>query len=156
MPEKIAKNKSVDKNSESGRSKYRTRHREELTRYLQSRSGEHATVNDIRDALRIRGISMGTTTIYRQLERLMEEGKIRKYMIDSSTCACFEYIGEAETQEYVQSFHCKCEKCGSLIHLHCKELEGIRMHIENEHNFTINPAKTVFYGICDKCAEKPE
>ena len=48
----------------------------------------------------------------------------------------------------------KCEKCGSLIHMECEELEGIIEHINSHHGFRLNPLKTVIYGICEGCAAK--
>lgn len=45
------------------------------------------------------GISMGTTTVYRNLERLVEQGIAAKYVVDWTTSACFEYIGENKTSK---------------------------------------------------------
>ncbi len=46
------------------------------------------------------------------------------------------------------------EKCGTLIHVHCEEIEEFNHHIFAEHRFKINPMRTVFYGICENCAEQ--
>ena len=50
-------------------------------------------------------------------------------------------------------FHCKCEKCGKLIHLECTELSLIGEHLREEHGFSIDHARTVFYGTCNECRE---
>ena len=47
----------------------------------------------------------------------------------------------------------KCEKCGKLIHLHCEEVKKFIDHISSAHDFLMNPARTVFYGICSECRE---
>ena len=35
--------------------------------------------------------------------------------------------------------------------MECHHLEEIYRHIGDDHNFRINPKKTVFYGKCGKC-----
>ena len=62
-----------------------------------------------------------------------------------------EYTGRDDPQDGKVCFHCKCEKCGRLIHLKCEELSGIAGHLYSEHHFSLDPKRTVFYGICEKC-----
>ena len=136
------------------RVRYQTKQREEILTYLESMSGNHVTVHDLCQYFEKDGVSIGTTTVYRQLERLMEEGLIQKYIIDEKSAACFEYIGKEENCHRPVCFHCKCEKCGRLIHLDCKELENIQEHILRQHGFALNPFRTVLYGICEQCRIK--
>ena len=133
--------------------KYRTKQREYLLEYLETVPGVHITVNDVCAYFEKHGSPIGQTTVYRQLERMVDEGLVNKYIIDGKCPACFEYIGK-EPHEAETCFHCKCEKCGKLIHLHCEELESIRNHLMTHHSFTLNPLRTVFYGLCETCREK--
>ena len=48
----------------------------------------------------------------------------------------------------------KCEKCGKLLHMDCSEITELNEHLKAEHGFTIDPLRTVFYGICAECADK--
>ena len=133
--------------------KYKTRQREELLSYLRNVPGEHVTANDVCAHLKERGSSMGLATVYRQLESLVDEGLVSKYFIDTNSPACFAYIGSESHEDQENCFHCKCEKCGKLIHMRCEELEGIQKHLLEMHNFTLNPMRSVFYGICEDCAK---
>jgi Fur family ferric uptake transcriptional regulator len=90
--------------------------------------------------------------VYRQLERLVDEGVINKYTIDKNSSACFEYIGQQGHGEGTVCFHCKCEKCGKVIHLQCEEIVELQEHMQREHHFLIDPIRTVYYGICEDCA----
>ena len=135
----------------SDKSVYKTRQREELLEYLISVQGEHITVNDIRDYFAARNNAIGVATIYRQLEKMVNEGIVTKYVIDANTPACFEYVADDEDHDKDVCFHCKCEKCGKLIHLHCEELEEMQGHLKDEHEFRLNPMRTVLYGICSEC-----
>ena len=129
---------------------YKTKQQDLLFSYLQEMQGKHFTAEDVRAHFAQKEISIGIATIYRQLEKLVNEGKIQKYFIDEHSAACFEYSGkDCNTDE--QHFHLKCEICGSLIHLECEELSELGKHLQNEHGFSLNPFRTVFYGICSDC-----
>ncbi len=134
--------------------KYKTKQREELLEYLKTVPGKHITVNDVYEYFKQHGRTIGQTTIYRQLERMVDEGLVNKYIIDGNSPACFEFIGEHVHSKEEVCFHCKCEKCGRLIHLHCEELVEIQNHLLQRHQFVLNPMRTVFYGICDACSMK--
>lgn len=132
------------------RSQYKTRQMNELLSYLKSVQGSHVTVNDICEHFKSEGISVGTTTIYRQLERMVRQGVVVKYTVDGVGSACFEYVGEQRPHSQ-PVYHCKCESCGKLIHLQCGEVANLGQHILEHHGFEMNSAKTVFYGICGEC-----
>ncbi|MBR4445788.1 MAG: transcriptional repressor [Solobacterium sp.] len=131
---------------------YKTKQREILLQYMKENTGRHITAAQVCDYVRAQGTSIGQATVYRQLERMVDEGILSKYMIDANTPACFEYVGENGHADAEACFHCKCEKCGKLIHMHCEELETIAEHVRKEHGFAIDPLRTVFYGICSDCA----
>ncbi|MCR5177518.1 MAG: transcriptional repressor [Lachnospiraceae bacterium] len=135
----------------NSRSKYKTKQREILVEYLKSVAGEHITASDVCAYFKEQGATIGQSTVYRQLECLVDEGVINKYVIDVNSPACFEYTGHDDPQDGKVCFHCKCEKCGRLIHLKCEELSGIAGHLYSEHHFSLDPKRTVFYGICEKC-----
>ena len=135
----------------------------EILTFLKSVQGRHVTVNEICDFFREKGISVGTTTIYRHLEKMVKEGLAAKYVVDGSSSACFEYLGAEEHCHKTSCFHCKCEKCGKLIHLHCEdvvkleqcnEIESLKQHMQQHHDFQMDPHRTVFYGICGECSKK--
>ena len=128
---------------------YRTRQQDELLRFLKNNPGAHHTAAQIRDYFAHQDQPIGTATIYRQLERFVEDGTVRKYLLETGDSACYEYVGEGSGCS--EHFHCKCERCGRLIHMDCEELKEIREHLLTHHGFEWNSGKTVFYGICDQC-----
>ena len=138
----------------STRLKYKTRQKEMLIDYLSSVEGEHITANDVCEFFKSHGETIGQSTIYRHLESLVDEGIINKYVIDANSPACFEYMGRESHLAGEVCFHCKCEKCGCLIHLHCDELSEIGKHLYNEHHFKLDPKRTVFYGLCENCVNE--
>lgn len=136
------------------RGKYKSKHYEELLEYLKKIPGKHFTVNELYREMAEKGSQIGSTTIYRQLNRMVEEGLVSKYTIEPNAPSCYEYVEVSMPMERSSCYHCKCEVCGRLIHLHCGEMEGLGEHLLKEHSFQINPMRTVFYGVCQECLLK--
>lgn len=130
---------------------YNTKRRAELLEYLQSMQGRHVTVNDIRAYFAAQEKPIGTATIYRQLDHMVEQGLINKYLLDETSAACYEYVGSGENCHPDMCFHCKCVGCGKLIHLHCHELEKVQGHLARDHGFHLDFPRTVLYGLCQQC-----
>lgn len=128
---------------------YKTKQRQRILDCLTSNSQRHVTVDDVAAFLFQRGETVGKTTIYRYLEKLVEEGRVRKFTAEGES-ACFQYVSDAGCAEH---FHLKCLECGKLIHLECGYLSQLETHIYEEHHFTIHSGRTVFYGLCAQCAE---
>ncbi len=133
----------------SGSNGYKTKQREAILQYMIDHRTSHVTVNQISDYFAAQGASVGVTTIYRHLEKLVEQGCVRKYTVDAQTGACFQYAGQEKRCR--EHFHLKCERCGVLIHLECSHLDELYRHIYSEHGFELDPFRTVFYGLCRSC-----
>ncbi|MCM1219325.1 MAG: transcriptional repressor [Lachnospiraceae bacterium] len=134
--------------------KYHTSQKEKLLEFLVSNKEKHTNVQEISAYLRSEGTPVGTATIYRQLDSLVDSGVVRKFVIDGKTGACYQYIDdEKQCREH---FHLKCLCCGRLIHLECSQLMDISRHIAEHHGFEIDQSQTVFYGRCSDCCESAE
>ncbi len=134
-----------------GGSTYKTKQREKMLKYFEKHTGDHITAGEVCEYFEKQGEPIGQATVYRQLEKLVDEGLLNKYIMNASGPACFEFVGMRVHKKDKTCFHCKCEKCGKLIHLHCEELKEIGKHLNEEHGFRLNPLRTVFYGICEEC-----
>ncbi len=135
----------------NSRSKYKTKQREILLGYFETVPGVHVTAGDVCEYFKSRNAPIGQSTVYRNLESLVDEGVIKKYNTGVNGPACFEYAGTDGREDAGSCFHCKCEKCGRLIHLRCDELNEIQAHLMTEHRFKADPVRTVVYGLCERC-----
>ena len=90
---------------------YQTKQMKQILSYLQTVEGTHVTVADVCCYFKEQGINVGTTTVYRNLEKMVEQGMVAKYNVDGTSSACFEYLGAEEHCHKTSCFHCKCEKC---------------------------------------------
>ena len=131
---------------------YKTKQKEMILSYIESIEGEHVTVNHIASYFKLQNIPIGTTTIYRYLERLTKEGLVKKYVIDGMNGAQFEFM-DRERETHSQ-YHFKCESCGELFHGECDFFEKFKEHMGESHHFELDASKTVFYGKCESCTLK--
>ncbi len=134
------------------RSGYRTRQREMILSCLKARGTEHVTVEGILTVLREQGESVGQTTVYRTLDKLLDEGAVVKYAGAEGQPACFQYIGCGE--DGAAHYHLVCVECGQMLHLQCEYLDELTAHVLEHHQFSINRYKTVIYGLCKRCATR--
>ncbi len=133
---------------------YKTKQKEKILDYLIRNKEKHTNVQEIITFLTAEGNPIGTATIYRQLDKLVDCGMVRRYNFDGKTGACYQYIENKE--ECHEHFHLKCTVCGKLIHLNCDRLSNINRHIFEKHGFQVDPSQTVFYGKCSECLSKIE
>ncbi|MFV0556769.1 MAG: Fur family transcriptional regulator [Lactovum sp.] len=131
------------------RSSYTTKQGRILLDYIASIQGEHVTVEQISQYFESQEKQVGLTTIYRQLDKLVKNGQVRKYIIAGNASTFYEYIADPHEAHS----HYKCENCGEIIHLKCDSLEDLSEHLLAHHGFQVNQAKTVFYGSCKSCLE---
>lgn len=137
--------------SESG---YRTRQRECLEDFFKKNKEQHVTVEDILTYMKEQQYQISKATVYRYLEKLQEQGVLRKYTVEEGKGACYQYVENGS--DCHAHYHFKCGRCGKLLHISCHLIDEIKHHVLEEHDFTIDSSKTVFYGICGACKKKGE
>ncbi|MDR0964749.1 MAG: transcriptional repressor [Clostridium sp.] len=130
---------------------YNTKQGEVILSFLEANQNTELTATGIAKHFETSEVKVGRTTVYRQLEKLIREGSVRKYIVDGMLGACFQFVPESERNQDI--YHMKCENCGKVIHVQCGLLENVSQHILDSHHFQINDSKTVFYGKCDTCLE---
>ena len=98
-------------------------------------------------------ITAGEATVFRTLNYLTEEGLLTKFYNGNIDAAFYKLNEHSDCHSH---YHLKCEKCGRIFHVDCRLLKEAEKHIEKEHAFKINNAKSMLYGICADCAGKEE
>lgn len=125
---------------------YRTNQRKVIFEFLVANDRKHFTAEEAFLTINKRGHEVGRATIYRYLDKLSNEGALRKYVPIDGGGAVYEYCGCGG-----KHFHLKCDVCGELLHLECTDVSNFYRHISKDHDFEIDPGRTVFYGTCGKC-----
>ena len=128
------------------KSEYQTKTRCRITRFLQD-SSSPVTVEELHGALP--GIDL--STIYRNIERMVEEGTLLQFAGTGNTKASYQLPREEACHHHL---HLKCTICGKVIHLDCEQMREFTEHIKLHHGFSLSCDDTVLYGICQDCQRK--
>ncbi len=132
---------------------YKTKQKELILECIRTHKGSFITSKDIARTLAEQGAKVSTATIYRSLDRLEEEGIIARTSIEGSQSVSYRYLPDAPEGVY---FFLKCESCGDLSPIDCSELQKLYEHVIESHHVSINPVKTVLYGLCEECFEREQ
>ena len=129
---------------------YETKQSRLVSDFLKANNQKHFSAEEVYFSLVSKGNKIGRTTVYRQLDKLCENGKARKFIIGENEACCYQYNDERCHNHY----HLKCSACGKLIHTECNFLDKLSAHIFDDHQFTIDGSKTVLYGTCKACRKE--
>ena len=103
----------------------------------------HATAEEIYDAVSLQYPNISRTTVYRNLNELAKDGKIRK----------LEVPGKADHYDHIcnEHYHIRCLKCGKVFDVDMKYKKGLENSIKDTHGFVVNGYDLIFKGICPNC-----
>lgn len=106
----------------------------------------HATADEIYTIINKEHPSISKGTVYRNLQKLCDEGVIRKRQIP----------GEADRYDHIctDHYHGKCVKCGCILDLDMKYISDLQKYINQTEEFEVLGHDIVFSGICFKCKQK--
>lgn len=85
---------------------------------------------------------LNRTTVYRALDKLLEEGKVCRHIFGNDTL-----VYELRTDHHHD--HLVCERCGKVESIECQTKN--RSSISG---FTISHHHTSFFGICAACNQR--
>jgi Fur family transcriptional regulator, ferric uptake regulator len=131
--------------------RYLRDHRQPITRQrdLVARtvffSDDHPSVEGIRRALKERGERVGTATVYRTLEVLVESGLVRAHDFGEG----FKRYEPMPAQAHHE--HLICERCGRVVEFQNEPLERMLPIIADEHRFQHSHHRIEIYGVCRDC-----
>ena len=130
---------------------YQTEHRRALIRYMQHCQQRAMTAQDLAAALRSDALlehAPGLSTIYRLLEKLVDEGIIRRLRLAESRSQTYQMDGNDACWE---NLHLKCVSCGCLRHLPVEERDRVVLAVRHACSFRIDVGKTTLFGLFSTC-----
>lgn len=106
----------------------------------------HATADEIYETIIQEYPNISRGTVYRNLNRLAQMGKIRRLEIPGGA-DCFDHICR-------DHYHVRCEKCGRVFDVDMDYIAGLEKNIKESHGFQFTGYDIIFRGICPKCKNK--
>jgi Fur family ferric uptake transcriptional regulator len=108
-------------------------------------SDDHPSVDVILRRLRERGEAVGTATVYRTLELLVESGLVRAHDFGEGFKRYESMPAQARHE------HLICDRCGRVVEFQNERLERILPIIADEHAFQHSNHRVEIYGVCREC-----
>lgn len=124
---------------------YNTKQKEIILEVIEKEKHEF-TIKDIYSKLNNK---IGLTTIYRLVDKLVED-KVLNKSISKDNITYYNYLEKCEHQNH---FYLKCDNCGDLIHIDCYCIEELKNHINKEHSFKLSSDHIIINGLCKKCSK---
>ena len=106
---------------------------------------KHATADEVYSFIANEHPSVGKGTVYRNLNILADEGKVRKVEISDGPDR-FDFT-------LTEHYHVKCIKCGDVSDVDMVKLSDLKKKIKDDHGIEFLGYDILFRGICPKCKE---
>jgi Fur family peroxide stress response transcriptional regulator len=122
----------------------RSKQREAIHRFLRA-NDSHPTAQHIYEELRKEFPSLSLGTVYRNLNILEEQGKVRKLQYGST----FDRF-DADTDEH---YHFICRRCGRVYDLELEPQDHLERRAAEIGGHRVDDHAIDFYGTCRLCRE---
>jgi Fur family peroxide stress response transcriptional regulator len=127
-----------------------TRQKEAILRAAQS-SGDHPTADMIYAAVRreLPRISLGT--VYRNLQRLVDEGRMSLAPVQDERGRSARFDPETRPHD-----HFVCERCKRIYDMaRDGGVDAVNLAAFERQGFRVTAHTLAAYGVCPKCARRP-
>ncbi len=133
-------------------SEYKTKARTLLVEYLKSNPDKRFTARDIYEEILKNFPTVNRTTIYRNLDRLCEQGILVRYREPNQDSWFYQYSsGHQHCNEHM---HAQCTECGKIFHLENQFVDDFEEKLHSVYGLDISEEKTIIIGKCDQCSSK--
>lgn len=106
----------------------------------------HATADEIYDEIIKKHPAIGRSTVYRNLQKLCDQGKIQKRVIPGKA-DCYDH----DCQDH---YHIRCLKCDRVFDVDMDHLSNLENAVSDKHGFVFTGHDITFTGICPECGQK--
>lgn len=111
-------------------------------------SEDHLSVEEIRRRLKQQGKRVGTATVYRTLDLLVDSGLARAHEFGEGFKRYEPMPAQADHE------HLICERCGRVVEFANDRLERMLPVLADEHGFQHQRHRVEIYGVCRACRQQ--
>ena len=105
----------------------------------------HATAEEIYDEIVKQHPTISRGTVYRNLNRLAEEGEIRRLEIPGGP--------DRYDHRCHGHYHARCLQCGRVFDVEMVYLQDLEKAVTDAHGFAISGHDIIFTGVCPDCQQ---
>ena len=127
---------------------YNTEQKKLLLDFLEKNHDSSYTIEEITHELKARGATVGKSTVYRLMTRLVEEKRVKRQLSDGSRKAIYRITLDSHCHNHL---HLQCIKCGKVLHLDEEVSDKLLDTVKQINNFSVSEEDTVLMGKCADC-----
>ena len=129
------------------RKMYNTRQRSLVLACFSNQPQRSMAAQEVCAQLSQNGETIGRTTIYRTIAKLLEEGLLFRVNEASPTSSArYQFRGK-----YPRSISVRCSNCGLVAALTCEAVGAFEQHLSHDHGFTLQGEECILPGLCSSC-----
>lgn len=129
---------------------YNTKQKNILLGWLTAHADNSFTIEDLSEKLSDGDGCPGKSTVYRLVNRLVDDGVVKRFVKGNSRHFYYQLAGS----DCKCHLHMKCTMCGALLHMSHEESEAIMETVLGKDLFTIDSSSTTLFGVCAGCSGK--
>jgi Fe2+ or Zn2+ uptake regulation protein len=136
------------------KAEYKTKARQVLIDFLKGNPNNRFSAREIYDHIKKDAETLNRTTVYRNLDRLCEQGVLVRYKEPNQDAWYYQY--SEDHQHCNEHMHAQCSECGKIFHLENEFVDEFEKNIESVFGISINSEKSIIIGKCKDCSDKTE
>ncbi len=131
------------------RKTYNTWQRNAVMACFSNQPQRSMTAQQVCEQLANEGSTIGRTTIYRTIARLVEEGLLFRVNESSpATTARYQHRGQ-----FPRNISVRCNQCGFIAALTCEAVSQFEEHLYVDHGFMLMENECILPGLCSTCRQ---
>ena len=132
---------------------YHTQQKTLLLDYMARHAEDTLSMEEVAEGLKtdLGEKAPGKSTVYRLVNRLVEEGTVRRFTAEDSRRSLYQIVDGKNCHHHL---HMKCTQCGKLMHMNDEQSEKIIEQIYGNSSFAVSQEQTTLYGSCAECSKR--
>ena len=130
---------------------YQTEQKKRLWDFLRHNKDAAFTIEELAIGIRAEQGKQtpGKSTLYRQINKLVEDGKVKRIVKENSRHFVYQITEEDGCDSHL---HMKCVSCGKLFHLDDELSRELLDRVQRNSAFSVRAESTVLFGECALCS----
>ena len=133
---------------------YKTKSKTQIMEYIREQKDNRFSAQQVYDYLRDEKTQINLATVYRNLDKLAEDGVLLRCKSMGANSVMYQYA--MEEKDCHNHLHLQCRSCGKIIHLECDFMKEISEHLQKDHGFMVECEGSVLLGLCNDCKDKEQ
>ncbi len=131
---------------------YKTKARQHISDYMKTNADKRLTAREIYNYLANEVEGVNRTTVYRNLDRMCENGELLRFKEPNQESWYYQYSeGHNHCDEHM---HAQCSECGRIFHLEESFVKEFEDKLYATYGLDLDVAGTVVIGRCTDCIKK--